>query len=416
MARQRIVIIGGGFGGIAAAQRLRHAPVDVLVIDRHNHFVFQPLLYQVASGSLAPSDIAVPIRWYLRKQSNTRVILGNVTAIDPDAHTVTVDEDRVEPYDFLVVAAGSRHSYFGRDHWEANAPGLKSVEDALNIRSRFLQAFEQAELATDPAVRAAWQTIVIVGGGPTGAELAGIMVTIAHQALRPEFRNIDTRHTRVILVEGGPRVLPGMPEELSARALHDLQGMGVEIRLNTLVSAIDDQSVRIGDEVVHTHTVIWAAGNVASPLSRMLGAPLDSVGRVLVEPDLSVPGRPEVFVVGDMAVTRQRDGRPVPGVAQGGIQGGECAGDNIVRTLERRERRPFRYLNKGDMATLGRHRAVADLGGNLRFGGVVAWLLWLFIHIAYLAGFRNRLVVLVHWAWEYFTWERGVRLILGSRG
>lgn len=416
MSRPRVIIIGGGFGGVAAAQRLRHAPVDVLVIDRHNHFVFQPLLYQVASGSLAPSDIAVPIRWYLRKQQNTQVLMGNVTGIDVDARTVSLEDGRVESYGFLVVAAGSRHSYFGRDHWEKDAPGLKSVEDALNIRSRFLESFEHAELATDPAERALWQTIVIVGGGPTGAELAGIMVTIAHQALRTEFRAIDTRQTHVILVEGGPRVLPGMPEELSERALKDLRGMGVDVRLNSLVSEITPTSVRIGDEVVPTRTVIWAAGNVASPLARSLGAPLDSAGRVLVEPDLSIPGRPEVFVVGDMAVTTQKDGRPVPGVAQGGIQGGACAGENIVRTLERRSRKPFRYLNKGDMATLGRHRAVADLGGNLRFGGAVAWLLWLFIHIAYLAGFRNRLVVLVHWAWEYFTWERGVRLILGNRG
>ncbi len=414
MTRPRVVIIGGGFGGVAAAQALRGGNVDVLVIDRHNHFVFQPLLYQVASGLLAPSDIAVPIRWYLRRQENTAVVLGDVTSIDIENRTVTVNNgEHVAPYDFLVVAAGSRHAYFGHDAWEGDAPGLKSLDDALHMRSRFLSAFENAELTDDPEERQAWQTIVIVGGGPTGAELAGIMVTIARKALRKEFRRIDTAATRIILVEGGNRVLPTFPEELSIRALQDLQGMGVEVRLNSMVSAVDAESVRIGDEVIRTRTVFWAAGNAASPLSRQLGAPLDRVGRVLVEPDLSVPGHAEVFVVGDMAVTTQADGRPVPGVAQGGIQGGRTAGRNILRTLRRQERRPFRYVNKGDMATLGRHSAVADLG-FVRFGGPLAWFIWLFIHIAYLAGFRNRLIVLVEWAWEYFTYQRGVRLILGD--
>jgi NADH dehydrogenase len=410
------VIVGGGFGGVAAAQRLRRANVDVLVIDRNNHFVFQPLLYQVASGSLAPSDIAVPIRWYLRKQDNTTVLLGEVTAIDVDRRQLTIDGHRIEPYDFLIVSAGTRHGYFGHDDWEAHAPGLKSLEDALQVRSRFLMAFERAELSESDEDRRAWQTIVIVGGGPTGAELAGVMITIARKALRTDFRRIDTADTRVILVEGGPRLLPTFPEDLSARAREDLVKMGVEVRLDSTVSHVGECSVRIGEEEIAARTVIWAAGNVASPLSRMLGAPLDRTGRVAVEPDLSLPGHPEVFVVGDMAATTRADGRPVPGVAQGAIQGGACAADNVLRTLGRRERRPFRYLNKGDMATLGRHSAVADLGGHLRFGGVLAWLMWLFIHIMYLAGFRNRLVVLLQWAWEYFTYQRGVRLILGKRG
>lgn len=402
---------------MAAAQALRHAHVDVTVIDRHNHFVFQPLLYQVASGTLAPSDIAVPIRWYLRGQKNTRVILGEVTRIDLASRTVCIDgEAHVESYDYLIVAAGSRHAYFGHDAWEERAPGLKSLDDALLIRSRFLNAFEQAELTHDDNARAAWQTIVIVGGGPTGAELAGIMMTIARHALRSDFRRIDTASTRVLLVEGGPRILPTFPEELSHRALRDLQRLGVDVRLNASVSQVEDGCVRIGDEVIRTQTVFWAAGNVASPLTRQLGVPLDRAGRVLVEPDLSIPGHAEVFVVGDLAVTTQRDGRPVPGVAQGAIQGGHCAGDNVYRSVTRRERRPFRYLNKGDMATIGRHSAVADLGGPLRFGGVFAWLLWLFIHIAYLAGFRNRLVVLIQWGWEYLTYQRGVRLILHSDG
>jgi NADH dehydrogenase len=414
VTRPRVVIIGGGFGGVAAAQALRGGNVDVMVIDRHNHFVFQPLLYQVASGLLAPSDIAVPIRWYLRRQENTSVVLGEVTSIDVGNRTVTINNgEYVAPYDFLIVAAGSRHAYFGHDVWEDDAPGLKSLDDALHMRSRFLSAFENAELTDDLEERQAWQTIVIVGGGPTGAELAGIMVTIARKALRKEFRRIDTARTRIILVEGGSRVLPTFPEELSLRALQDLQGMGVEVRLNSIVSDVDGESVRIGDEVIRTRTVFWAAGNAASPLSRQIGAPIDRVGRVLVEPDLSVPGHPEVFVVGDMAVTTQADGRPVPGVAQGGIQGGRTAGRNILRTLRRQERKAFRYLNKGDMATLGRHSAVADLG-FVRFGGPLAWFIWLFIHIAYLAGFRNRLIVLVEWAWEYFTYQRGVRLILGD--
>jgi len=395
VGRPHVVIVGGGFGGVAAAQVLRRGEVEVTVIDRHNHFVFQPLLYQVASGSLAPSDIAVPIRWYLRKQANTRVLLGEVTGIDLAQRRVTIDGGRHEvPYDFLIVATGTRHAYFGHDEWEPVAPGLKSLGDALEMRSRFLNAFEQAELCDDEGEREAWQTIVIVGGGPTGAELAGIMVTIAQQALRTDFRRIDTAKTRVILVEGGARVLPTFPEALSARALEDLERMGVDVRLNATVSHIDGTSVRVGDEVIRARTVFWAAGNVASPLTRQLGAPLDRFGRVLVSPDLSLPGRNEVFVVGDIAVTTQRDGRAVPGVAQGAIQGGACAGDNVLRTIGRRARRPFRYVNKGDMATLGRHRAIADLGGRLQFSGVVAWLLWLFIHIMYLAGFRNRIVVL----------------------
>lgn len=413
MQRPRVVVVGGGFGGIAAAQRLQHEPVDVLVIDRYNHYVFQPLLYQVASATLAPSDIAVPIRWYLREQQNARVILGEVTGLDVERREVTISGGHREAYDYLVLAAGSRHAYFGHDDWERDAPGLKSLEDALDIRTRFLRSFERAETCEDAEERQCWQTIVIVGGGPTGAELAGIMIAIARRGLRADFRRIDTARTRVVLVEGGPRVLPSMPGELSDRALQDLRDMGVEVRLNAVVSRIAAGEVWIGEEVIRTHTVFWAAGNQASPLARQLGVTLDQSGRVRVEPDLSLPGRPEVFVVGDMAVTMRPNGRPVPGVAQGAMQGGACAADNIVRTIERRERRPFRYRNRGDMATLGRHRAVADLPGGLRFGGTPAWLLWLFLHIAYLAGFRNRLVVLVQWAWEYLTWQRGVRLIIG---
>lgn len=412
--RPRVVIIGGGFGGVAAAQKLRHAEVDVTVIDRQNHFLFQPLLYQVASGTLAPGDIAVPIRWYLRRQANTTVVMAEVTAIDLERRTVSVDQDaRTCEYDFLVLAAGSRHAYFGRDSWEAVAPGLKTLEDALQVRARFLTSFERAELAADDDERRAWQTIVIVGGGPTGVELAGIMITMARKAMRPDFRHIDTAETRVILIEGGPRLLPSFPEELSRCAERDLQKMGVEIRLGTVAQEIGDDAVVVANETIGTRTVFWAAGNVASPLSMLPGAPTDRNGRVIVESDLSIPGRSEVFVVGDMAVTKQRDGRPVPGVCQGAMQGGATAAENILRTIRRQPRKPFRYVNKGDMATIGRHSAVADLG-FIRIGGTIAWLLWLFIHILYLAGFRNRLGVLFEWGWEYFTYQKGVRLILPS--
>ncbi len=413
VARPRVVIIGGGFGGIAAAQRLKNEAVDVLVVDRSNHFVFQPLLYQVASGTLAPSDIAVPIRWYLRKQQNTRVILGAVTQIDAEVQTVTIDGDTVEKWDYLIVAAGGRHAYFGNDEWEPVAPGLKTLGDALKIRRRFLNSFEEAELAKSEQERVAWQTIVIVGGGPTGVELAGIMRTMARDALRPDFRRIDTEQTRVILVEAGPRLLNTFPEELSERARLDLEQMGVDVRLNTLVTDVSANAVTLGAEVLATRTVFWAAGNLASPLGAMLGAPTDRAGRVLVNEDLTVGDRPNVYAVGDMAVMTRKDGRPVPGVCQGAIQSGHAAADNIVRMLRKQTRSVFRYFNKGDMATIGRRRAVADLG-SLHFGGTIAWLLWLFIHIMYLAGFRNRLVVFVTWAWEYLTYQKGVRLIIDN--
>ena len=414
MTRPKVVIVGGGFAGIAAARVFKRAEVDVVLIDRTNHHVFQPLLYQVATATLASSDIAVPIRWILRKEENVRVLMGEVTGIDVAGRTVTIDNGAgTESYDFLIVASGARHAYFGHDEWEALAPGLKSLDDALTIRNRFLRAFEAAERCNDPAEREALQTIVIVGGGPTGVELAGIMATIARDVLYDNFRRIDTRRTRVLLIEGGARILPAFPENLSADALHDVEELGIEVRLNSVVTRIDEGAVCVGEERIPTRTVFWAAGNAASPLGRMLGVAVDKAGRVVVEPDLSIPGHPEVFVVGDLAQVLRESGTLVPGVAPAANQEGAWAAKNVLRTLRHQERTPFRYFNKGDLATIGRHRAIADFG-VIDFTGVPAWLLWLFVHIMYLVGFRNRLTVLIQWAWAYFAYQRGSRLIVGK--
>ena len=414
MTRPKVVILGGGFAGLAAARQLHTNEVDVVLIDRTNHHVFQPLLYQVATATLAPSDISVPIRWILRKHAQTRVIMGEVTSIDVEARCVVVDDGRfVQSYDFLIVACGARHAYFGHDEWESFAPGLKSLEDAIEVRHRFLETFERAEIVDDPAVREALQTIVIVGGGPTGVELAGLMATISHDVLDIEYRKVDTRRTRVLLVEGGPRLLSAMPESLSAEAQREVEELGVEVRLNSIVTRIEQDAVHIGEERIHSRSVFWAAGNAASPVGRSLGVPLDRAGRVAVEPDLSVPGHPEVFVVGDLAAVKREDGRMVPGVAPAANQEGSWAAKNVLRTVRRQERKPFRYFNKGDLATIGRHRAVADFG-RVQLSGLSAWLLWLFVHILYLVGFRNRVSVLIQWGWAYFTYQRGARLILGG--
>jgi NADH dehydrogenase len=422
VTRPRVVIIGGGFAGIEAAKRLKYAPVDVVVIDRTNHFVFQPLLYQVATGGLAPSDISVPIRWLLRKQRNTRVVLGEVTRIDVNKRVVEVDNGAAtEPYDFLVIASGARHSYFAHNEWESFAPGLKTMEDALVVRERFLMAFEEAERAHDAAQRDMLQTLVIVGGGPTGVELAGMMSTIARTALPRDFRRTDPSKAKVILLEAGPRLLPAMPPELSERAKRDLEELGVDVRLGSVVTAVGEDGVRYHgttheteSDLIPARAVFWAAGNVASSLGRELAAPVDRAGRIQVDPDLSVPGRPEIFVVGDLATIPYKD-KKVPWVAPAAMQQGRWAADNIRRTLGRLPRRPFKYFNKGDLATIGRHRAVADFGVFM-IGGWIAWWLWLGIHIFFLAGFRNRLSVMFQWAWSYFTYQRGVRLIVSERG
>ena len=410
--KPRIVIIGGGFGGLSAARALRSAPADVIVLDRVNHHLFQPLLYQVATATLPPTDIIAPIRWLLRQQRNATVLLCEVTNIDLKRNCVHAQSDagaaEIE-FDFLIVAAGSRHSYFGHGEWEPNAPGLKSITDAIEMRSRFLLAFERAEWESDRNTRISHQTFVIVGGGPTGVELAGILPEIARRAMRKDFRILNPDDTRVVLVEGGPRLLPSFSEETSRRVERDLADLGVEVRTNTMVTGINADSVQLGNEMLRTHTVFWAAGNAASPLGKLMDAETDKQGRVKVERDLSIPGHENVFVVGDLAAFAQ-DGAQLPGVAQVAIQGGRAAGKNILRTLRGQERRAFRYQNRGDAATIGRNRAIIQFPG-FALSGRAGWFFWLFLHILYLAGFRNRLSVLIEWGYAYFSYQRGSRLI-----
>jgi NADH dehydrogenase len=411
--RPRVIIVGGGFGGLYAARALRRERVDVLLIDRTNHHLFQPLLYQVATATLAPTDITAPIRWLLRKQANAMVLMEAVTRIDVERRVVTTALQREYAYDYLILASGARHAYFDHPEWERLAPGLKSIDDAIELRRRILTAFERAEATDDPAERSAWLTFVVVGGGPTGTELAGMLPIIARRALAHDFRRIDPRSARVLLLEGGPRILAAYPDELSDHARRDLVALGVDVRTGAMVSDIGPHDVRVGDETIHAHTILWAAGNAASPLGAELPATRDRAGRVQVLPDLSIPGHPEVFVIGDLAATTS-GGKPVPGVAPAAMQMGRAAARNIRRDLEQRAREAFVYRNKGDLATIGRHRAIADFG-RVRLTGGVAWWFWLFLHILYLAGFRNRMSVLVEWAYSYFTYERGARLITGRK-
>lgn len=407
----QVVIIGGGFAGLSAAKALAGERVDVILLDRANHHTFQPLLYEVATAVLAPSEIASPIRWLLRKQKNVTVLLAKVDRVDPARRVVVTDGGTMEvPYDYLIVATGARHAYFGHPEWEALAPGLKSLEDAREMRRRFLLAFEEAEKCPDAKEREAWLTIVIVGAGPTGVELAGVLPEVARRGIFSDFRRIDTRKTRVILLEGGPRVLPSFPPELSERARRDLTELGVEVRTGTFVTNITKDSVHLGEERIATHTVFWAAGNAASPLARSLDVPLDPVGRAKVARDLSVPGHPEIFVAGDLAAFPLSDHRLVPGVAPAANQEGRAAAKNILRAIRGDATKEFVYHDKGNLATIGRHRAVAEFG-SLHVSGYVAWLLWLFVHILYLAGFRNRVVVAIEWGYAYFTFHRGARVI-----
>ncbi len=412
-ALPHVVIVGGGFGGLFAAKALRRAPVRVTLLDRSNHHLFQPLLYQVATASLAPSDIAQPIRWVLRRQRNVQVLLAEVRSTDLDRQRVVIEDERVPlelPYDYLILATGSRHAYFGHDAWERIAPGLKSLEDAREMRQRFLTAFEMAEREPDPARRRPLLTFVIVGGGPTGVELAGAMSEIARHTMRRDFRTFDPREASVLLLEGGPRILPSYPPKLSEKALGSLRRLGVEVRMGAIVTGVDERGVDLGEERIEARNVFWAAGNVASPLTRTLSESVDGVGRLVVEPDLSLSRHTNVFSIGDMALFTHQAGQPLPGVAPVAMQQARCAAENILRLVEGKPTRPFRYRNKGNLATIGRASAVCDLG-RLQLWGFPAWVTWLVIHIAYLIGFRNRLIVLIQWAWAYFTYQRGARLI-----
>jgi NADH dehydrogenase len=410
VARPSVLIVGGGFGGLAAARSLASAPADVVLVDRTNHHLFQPLLYQVATAGLSPAEIAHPIRRILRRQANARVLLGEAVAVDAAARRVRLADGEIG-YDRLVVAAGAGHSYFGRDEWEAHAPGLKTLEDALEIRRRVLVAFEEAEREERPEARREWLTFVVIGGGPTGVEMAGAFAEIARHTLPRDFRRADPRTARVILVEAGPRVLSSYPEELSEKAQRQLETLGVQVWLGSPVTGIDASGVDLAGDRIAARTVVWAAGVEGSPLVRSLGAPLDRAGRVRVLPDLSVPGHPEVFVVGDL-VSLEQDGRPVPGVAPAALQMGAHAAGNVLRSLRGEPLAPFRYRDKGSLATIGRRRAVAVLG-SARLSGLVAWLAWLAVHVFFLIGFRNRFVVLFTWAWAYATYDRSARLIVG---
>jgi NADH dehydrogenase len=422
--RPHVVIIGGGFGGLNTAKYLARAPVQVTLLDRRNHHLFQPLLYQVATAALNPADIAYPIRGVFAKQRNVRVLLADVKAIDVDKRTVTLDDGSLH-YDYLVVATGATHSYFGNQHWAMHAPGLKSVEDALEIRRRIFLAYEAAEREVDPVQQREWLTFAVVGGGPTGVELAGALGEIGLHTLAQDFRTIDPRKVHVLLFEGKDRVLTAYPEKLSEAAKRSLEGRRVAVRVNTLVTSIDDRSVTVkgpgGEEKIGTRTVLWAAGVQASPLAQTLGAPLDRSGRVIVEPDLSIPGHPEVFVVGDLAKMIS-DGVEVPGVAQGALQGGKHVARIIARGTKAREsgaaapaRAAFHYHDKGNMATIGRADAVI---ATKRFArdGLLAWMLWWVVHIFFLVGFRNRVFMMFHWAWSWLTYKRGSRLITGDVG
>jgi NADH:ubiquinone reductase (H+-translocating) len=410
--KPRVVIIGAGFGGLTAARRIARLPVQLTVVDRRNHHTFQPLLYQVATAGLSPGEIAGPIRWILSGYSNVEVLLEEITDLNLE-HKKIVANGKAFDYDFLIIASGSTHTYFGHDEWEAFAPGLKTVEDAVEIRRRVLLAYELAERQAASGGGIPSLQFVVVGGGPTGVELAGTLAEIAHQSMNHQFRFIDPRQTRIILVEGGPRVLPAYSENLSGKAEAQLRHLGVEVRTSLMVSRIEPGVVSAGNEEIPAQVIIWAAGVAASPLGRKLGVPVDRAGRVLVQPDLSIPGHPEVFVIGDLATLNDENGKPLPGLAPVAMQEGRWVAELIARDLENQPRRNFHYRDKGSLATIGRAAAVAQIG-RFELSGYFAWLAWLFIHVFFLIGFRNRLLVMIQWAWSYLTFERGARLITGS--
>ena len=406
----RVVIIGAGFGGLEAAKHLGDKPVQVAVIDRTNYHLFQPLLYQVATAALSPADIAAPVRGILGKYENIEVILGEVRSVDIASRHVRTMEREIS-YEYLIVATGARHSYFGHDDWEKFAPGLKSLEDAVEIRRRILMAFEFAEKTEDPAARAGAMNFVIIGGGPTGVEMAGAIAEIARETLAKDFRHIDPSKSRVILVEGGDRVLSGFPEDLSASALKQLQALRVEVRTGVHAENLTDAGLEVAGEFIPCRVKIWAAGNAASFVGKTLGVPVDRAGRVLVQDDLTIPGHREVQVIGDLAnFTSAKDGKPLPGVSPVAIQQGRHAARNILHMVDGAEPQRFRYWDKGSMATIGRNKAVADLN-IVHFSGFPAWLAWLFVHVLFLVGFRNRIAVLLQWGWAYVTFNKGARLI-----
>ncbi len=407
-----IVIVGAGFGGLRAARALKHADVRITVIDRRNYHLFQPLLYEVATAGLSPNDIAYPIRAVLRRQKNSRVFLAEVVAIDTKRRKVVLQDGEVE-YDYLILATGACHSYFGHPEWEAYAPGLKTIEDALEIRRRILLAFEMAERETDEERRRALLTYVIIGGGPTGVELAGAIAEIAYTVMVQDFRSIRPQDARIILVEAGPRILPFMPESLSLKAEAALKRLGVEIVKNSPVTSVRQGMVMAGTQTIHAGTVLWAAGVEPSPLARSLGVPLDDVGRVPVNPDLSIPGHPEVFVIGDLAAFVDETGKPLPGLAAVAVQQGRQVARNILRMCNGLPSEPFHYVDLGTMATIGRAAAVVNFNW-ITLSGFVAWVIWIFVHILLLIGFRNRFVVLFDWAWSYLSFQRSARLITGG--
>ena len=410
-ARPKVVILGGGFAGLSAARALRSAPVDLTLIDRRNHHLFQPLLYQVATAALNPGDIAYPIRSVLRNQANARTILARADRIDLQDRLVILKDGDEIPFDYLIVATGATHSYFGHDDWEPWAPGLKTIEDALEIRRRVLSAYEAAEREPDPERVRTLLTFVVVGAGPTGVELAGALMEIGRETVAKDYRSFDPRSLRVVLIEGNERVLPPFSPRMSKIAHAALEKMGVEVRTGAQVTGIDKDGVLVGSERIAARVVLWAAGVAASPLGKTLGSATDRAGRVVVQPDLSIEGNARVFVTGDL-MSLQQDGKPVPGVAPAAIQAGRAAGKNVERLVLGQATKPFRYRDKGSLATIGRAAAVGRIG-HMEASGFLAWWMWWFVHIAYLIGFRNRLVCMMGWAWQYFAFARGARLITG---
>ena len=411
--KPRVVIVGAGFGGLQAARKLARLPVQVTLIDRRNHHTFQPLLYQVATAGISPGEIAAPIRWIVRGQRNIEVLLGEVQDVDPVNRRVKLTDAELA-YDYLVVAAGASHAYFGHDEWEPWAPGLKTIEDALEIRRRVLLAFELAERQAAEGEAAMPLNFAIVGGGPTGVELAGTLAEISRQALANEFHSIDPKTTRIILLEGGPRLLPAYAEDLSRSAEEQLQHLGVEVHTSAMVTKVEAAGVWMGERCLPAAVILWAAGVAASPLGKKLGVPTDRAGRVLVNPDLSLPGHPEIFVIGDLAALKDEQGKMLPGVAPVALQEGKAVARNIARDVQGDPRKNFHYFDKGSLATIGRSAGIAQFG-KIHISGFIAWLSWLFVHIFFLIGFRNRVIVLIQWAWSYFTYERGARLITGDQ-